>query len=144
MRHLHSSMLADRLIKISWVHGDISAYLCVVTDSAQELPGCGFNGSSHMAENHTGSFHSPPRILWDQQRSKTRVNIGSAIPLHYRLKDEWGGCEAMQRWPLFCWRGEANTVYSVTWRPCWNIMSKSSSWSPCSQEISDANPNLQH
>lgn len=143
IRHLHSSMLADRPIRISWVHGDIKAYLCVVTDSAQESPGCGFNGSSHMAEKHTCSFHSPSRILWDQQRSKTGVNIGSAIPLHSQLKDEWG-LQSHAEIAAFLLKGEANTVYCVTWRLCWKAMSKYSSWSPCSQEISDLNPILQH
>lgn len=76
----------DRPIRIPRFNGDILAFLCAVTDSAQELPG--FSGSSHMAAKPARSFHSPSRILWEKHRSKMRVNIGSAIPLHPQMKDE--------------------------------------------------------
>lgn len=33
-----------------------------------------------MAEKHTDSFHCTSKILSDQHRSKTTVNIGSAFP----------------------------------------------------------------
>lgn len=72
------------------MHGDLLASLCAVTDSAQELPGCGFNGSSHKAAKHTASFHSPSPVPWEKPSSKTRVNIGSAIPQHSQLKDKRG------------------------------------------------------
>lgn len=69
-----------------------------------------------------GSFHSPSRILWEKQRSKTRVNISSAIPLHSQLKDEWGAAKP-------CRDRHFSAVYCVTWRLCWDVMYKSSR--PC-------------
>lgn len=58
---------------------------------AGELPGFGFSGET--TKKRTASFGSPSQILLDQQRSMTRVSIGSAW-WHggggLRLKDQKG------------------------------------------------------
>lgn len=70
--YLHLSVLADK--KAIWISG-----------GAQELPG--FRLTGEIAEKRSGSFRSMSQILSHQQRSKTRVNIKSAFPLWFNLKD---------------------------------------------------------
>lgn len=41
-----------------------------------------------MAEKRMGSYCYPSQILSDQQKSKTRVNMGSGFPQWSMLKDE--------------------------------------------------------
>lgn len=58
------------------------------TSKAQELAVLGLTGE--MAEKLMGSFRSPSQIPLDQQWSNTGVNIGSASPWWFKLKDKNG------------------------------------------------------
>lgn len=120
--HSHSTMSADHLIKISRVHGDILAFLCAVTDSAQELPGCGFNGSSLMAENMRVHF-----TLHLEYRGRSKgERRGSILVQQFPCTLGWKTNEGQQS------HAEIATVYCIVWRLCWGVVSESNTWSPCS------------